>query len=209
MATNEENIRKALETDRIISLTDGIFAFSMTLLIIGIAIPEIPKALAPTQLWPKLSEMIPVIFDFILSFVLLAVFWNIHQKQFRAIKRADERLSWINIILLLAVVFMPFATELSSKYDNSIIAVAIFNIDLLVISLLYLAIWKYAQNVKLIDANLSAETINFIGSKYATIMIICLIALVLGLFIPAWCTVVYWAIPLILIYKERKHKISQ
>jgi uncharacterized membrane protein len=205
--TNENNVRKILEKDRISALTDGIFAFSMTLLIVGIAVPEIPKITAPIELGAKLKEMMPSINDFILSFILLAVFWNLHQKQFNVIKYADERLSWINILLLLAVVFIPFTTNLQSKYDNSTLAVTIFNINLLIISLFYYFIWKYAEFAKLVDKKLSSDAIRFAGNKNIIIIIVSLVALVLGFIIPQWYSIVYITIPFILLFMERKRRM--
>lgn len=205
--TNENNVRKILEKDRISALTDGIFAFSMTLLIVGIAVPEIPKITAPIELGAKLKEMTPSINDFILSFILLAVFWNLHQKQFNVIKYIDERLSWINILLLLAVVFIPFTTNLQSKYDNSILAVTIFNINLLIISLFYYFIWKYAELAKLVDKKLSSGTVRFAGNKNVIIIIVSLVALIFGFIIPQWYSVVYITIPFILLFMERKRRM--
>lgn len=203
---NDERLRKILETDRISALTDAIFAFSMTLLIIGIAVPEIPKELASIQLGQKLLEIMPLISDFVLSFLLLAVFWTVHQKQFKVIKNADGRLSWMNLSLLLAVVFIPFTTELSAKYGNIVLAETIFNANILVISLLFYFIWKYAKQAKLVDANLSKEVLDFVSRKNSVIVVVSVAALMLGFIVPDWCTLVYLVIPFILMGMERKHK---
>lgn len=206
MDDKEVNIRKVLETDRISALTDGIFAFSMTLLILGIAIPEIPKALAPTQLNGKLLNMLPMISDFILSFVLLATFWNIHQKQFQVIKHTDEKLNWINILLLLLIVFVPFTTELSSNYDNSVLAVSLFNINLLCISLVYYFIWRHATKAKLLDESVTPEIIKFSNVRLLIFVFVSLLALVLGQFALSWCTAVYWIIPVSFMYHRKVSK---
>ncbi len=203
---SDNNLRKILETDRISALTDGIFAFSMTLLILSIAVPDIPRALAPSQLAGKLSEMLPMIGDFVLSFVLLATFWNIHQKQFKVIKNTDDKLTWLNILLLLAIVFMPFTTEISSNYDNSTLAVSIFNIDLLIISIVYYAMWKYANKSKLIDQELSTEDVNFSSTRLLIFIFVSLLALILGQFFSSWCTAVYWIIPISFLYHRKKYK---
>lgn len=203
---SDNNLRKILETDRISALTDGIFAFSMTLLILSIAVPDIPRALAPSQLAGKLSEMLPMIGDFVLSFVLLATFWNIHQKQFKVIKNTDDKLTWLNILLLLAIVFMPFTTEISSNYDNSTLAVSIFNIDLLIISIVYYAMWKYANKSKLIDQELSTEDVNFSSTRLLIFIFVSLLALILGQFFSSWCTAVYWIIPISFLYYRKKYK---
>ena len=201
--------KKILETDRVESLADGIFAFSMTLLIVNLAIPEIPKDQAPFLLGSKMFELLPLIADFVLSFVLLAIFWNIHQKQFRGIKNVDESLSWINIFLLLFVVFIPFTTELMARYDNSVTAVSLFNLNLLIIGLLFCWSWQYASSHKLIDTGMTHGQIIYASWKNFVIVPIALPALFLGLFIPNWCTLIYVIVPFVVFFLEKKQLQSK
>jgi uncharacterized membrane protein len=74
---------------RILSLSDGVFAIAITLLILDIAVPAttgdagLPKALL--DLWPRYLA-------YALSFVVIARFWVTHHLAFRLIGRYDAAL---------------------------------------------------------------------------------------------------------------------
>lgn len=196
--------QKTYEADRLKALSDGIFAFAMTLLIINIDVPLLSPQNVQSELGSKLLEMIPMFSDFILSFLLLAVFWVTHQKQYQFIKKVNEPLLWINIFFLLVIVFVPFSTNLIAKYDNSVIAVEFFNLNLLIIGIMSYLQWTYAQKHGLIDSSLTEEQLSISGKKNLVIIFIAALAVILAFFTPGWCTLVYIAIPFILVYLERK-----
>jgi len=195
---------RTYDTRRLEALSDGIFAFSMTLLILNFAIPEIPKNLAPHELWPKLSQSIPDLFDFILSFMLLAIFWNSHQRIFEDIEKTNQKITWVNILLLLLIIFLPFSTELMSMYGNSSLAVSIFSTNLLLINLSAIWIWHYAKKEKFTKIDLSAKSITYIKTKNNIILIITILALITGFFVPNYCTLFYLLIPLSFIFIKNK-----
>jgi len=199
---------RVIQTDRIESLADGIFAFSMTLLIVNIDIPQMSAQRAMTDLGPALQNLLPILSDFVLSFILLAIFWDIHQRQFEGIEYIDRRLSWINIFLLLFVVFIPFSTELIATYDKSTLAVAVFNANLLSIGVLLFLTWYYAQKNNLTDPKLTKEELYHFKIKNFIIIPVATAALVLGFFTPAWCTLIYLIIPIIVFLLEKGEKES-
>lgn len=199
---------KIIQTDRIESLADGIFAFSMTLLIVNIDIPHMSVQSAMTDLGPALQDLVPILSDFVLSFILLATFWDIHQRHFEHINYIDRRLSWINIFLLLFVVFIPFSTELIATYDTSTVAAAVFNTNLLFIGIFLFLTWYYAQKDNLTDPKMTKEELHKVKIKNFIIIPVAMAALVLGFIIPAWCTLVYLFIPIIIFFLEKGEKES-
>jgi hypothetical protein len=79
-----------MTTHRIEALTDGIFAIAMTLLVLNLALPETGNGLTQTvELHKLLIGQTPKFFSYALSFLLLAIYWVLHHRQFHFIKRTE------------------------------------------------------------------------------------------------------------------------
>ncbi|MCU0633078.1 MAG: TMEM175 family protein [Methanolinea sp.] len=130
---------------RLEALSDGIFAFAMTLLVISLAIPEIPYQQAPAILPGKLADMAPEFMLFVIAFFILAGYWISHHHILEHVRYVDGVLVRINIILLFFIVLIPFTTSISGDYTNVLEAVLFFHVNLLVASLTLTGMWWYIR----------------------------------------------------------------
>jgi TMEM175 potassium channel family protein len=127
---------------RILALSDAVFAIAMTLLVIAIAVPatmgddHLPKALL--ELWPRYLA-------YLLSFVVIARFWEIHHAAFRLIARYDTALVWLNFLLLMAVAFLPFPTAVVGEHVGSPAAAVLYAVSACLASTASAAYWWYAS----------------------------------------------------------------
>ena len=64
--------------DRIVNFSDAVFAIAITLLIPDIRVPEIPDDLVAEELPAQLLALWPKYFGYVLGFVVIISFWNIH-----------------------------------------------------------------------------------------------------------------------------------
>ena len=74
--------------DRLLALSDGVFAFAMTLLVVQLAVPQ----LAPGevgQLGSRLLEEGLSYVSYLISFVVISLYWYSHHRLFRYIRRWD------------------------------------------------------------------------------------------------------------------------
>jgi uncharacterized membrane protein len=153
----------ALSKNRIEALTDGIFAVVMTILILDISIPQISSnsaiggIAAGTELLKGLFDLWPKILSFGISFVILAIYWMAHHRQFNYVKHLNRTLIWINIMFLMATCILPFSTSLLAQYREQEISILVYGGNSIIIaSLLYIQ-WWYAttsHHSKLVDENL-------------------------------------------------------
>ena len=104
---------ETMEKSRLEALSDGIFAFAMTLLVISLTVPVIPKEEAPWLLPPLIMKIFPEFIIFAIAFFVLAGYWLSHHRILRSIRYVDNRLIWINIFLLFFIVLIPFSTSIS------------------------------------------------------------------------------------------------
>src|SRR5258708_16571174 len=67
-----------LSKGRMEALTDGIFAIAMTLLVLELRVPDLPKSASATELLHKISEEMPSLFSFIISFLYCRLLCVMH-----------------------------------------------------------------------------------------------------------------------------------
>lgn len=187
-SSSQNNI--LLGSERIQSLTDGIFAFAMTLLVINIDLPQAPKnVIEPLLLGKYLISLRPDFTHYALSFILLALFWVDHHQQFYYIKKINRKILWINILNLLFVALFPFSTSLMGDYSDQPVAAVFFISNLLVIGLFLYWNWTSVTLCPgLLDSNLNQDAIIQIKKFRLFFILIALICLTLAFIIPEWST---------------------
>lgn len=64
-----------LDSNRVEALTDGIFAFAMTLLVLSVDLPtNIPQASANRAILQYLIDIIPQLINYVTAFLILGIF---------------------------------------------------------------------------------------------------------------------------------------
>ena len=188
-----------LTTRRIESLSDAIFAFAMTLLVLNLVIPDSSAGLSTAGLNDLLLSQLHKFFNYALSFVLLAIFWIAHHQQFNYIQRSDSRLTWINIIILMFVALMPFTNDLAGDFSGKTTAEILFVGNILVLGLLFLVNWVYAtRGSRLVDHDLDRALVSRGIRRNLVLPTVSIVALALSVFIPPWSLWVYLLVPVIL-----------
>ena len=132
------------DLDRIVNLSDGIFAIAITLLVLDIRVPEIPERLVATELPGELLSLWPKYLGYLLSFGGISMFWLVHHSIFRDMRSYDRSLIWLNFLFLMCVAFVPFPTSLLGEYGNHQLPVAIYAGTLAIGRLLLTALYWYA-----------------------------------------------------------------
>jgi len=144
------------ETKRIESFSDGVFAVAITLLILEI---KAPRATAG-NLAHALAEDWPSYLAFVLSFFYIGVMWIDHHRVFAHIRRSNDTLVILNLLLLLGVSAAPFptgllATNLGTPDQRT--AQVLYDAVFLAITTFFNVLWRYALSRQLIDKSLSAS----------------------------------------------------
>ena len=201
MAREDETGRDAgapagFPKNRMEALTDGIFAFAMTLLVISLDVPEGAHDLSDAALMAMLAGYLPDLYHYFLAFFILAAFWIAHHAQVDHLKVIDRRFLWINITALMFVALVPFSVSLIGDYPDGIFAAVIFEANLLAIGLLFAAQWFYATHSgRLVHPG----TDLWRGSRRGMVVpIVSAIAILLALAGWTWSTVIYALIPLVM-----------
>ena len=176
----ELNKLTGLTTTRIQSLGDSIFAFAMTLLVLNFRLPTNNIAGGTGHV---LVELIPHFIVYVLSFIALGVLWVAQHNQYNWIQRSNRSFLWINIFFFMFVVLIPFSTDLLASYNQDLLAVMFYGINLIICtSLLYLH-WSYATNEDTLVVSDASNPIIKIFKARMLFVIVCNIAALLVSFI--------------------------
>jgi len=121
---------------RLDQLSDGIFAIVMTILVFEIKVPAILGQVDNLYLWLQIKQLFPVLLSYILSFSLLFTYWRAHHF-FVSIyaKNIDSMLVNINALFFMLISLIPFSASILGQYNKNELAVVIFGIHTILISL--------------------------------------------------------------------------
>lgn len=206
-------LRKEFQLERLILFSDAVFAIAITLLIIEIKIPEIPRdKVTDTVLLEKLAELIPKFIGFLISFLLIGQYWRVHHRLFGFVTDFNDRLIWLNIFFLLAIVLMPFSTAFYSEYSGVkvLTPVIFYTCNIAELGFVNLLMWLYIGNPKhKLSENLTpllARYSSYRSALVPIIFIICCLVYAISPFIAAFIPAL---IPLIIkmVFGPMKKKI--
>jgi uncharacterized membrane protein len=187
---------------RLISLSDGIFAFAMTLLVVTIDIPGGIKGLQGEELHRYLLSQWQPLLVFFQSFWLLSIFWVTHHRMYGYYRCTDYRHTWISLGILLFVVLMPYTTDLLGDASGDWMVQLIFAGNLLALGLLVSLNWVYATTGhRLVEPGLSQEIINRGRRRGFIVPFCCLGAGILAFVAPDQASWFYLLIPIVLSLK--------
>lgn len=118
-------LRSSYPIERMLALTDGVYAIVLTLLVLDLKVPEVSGP-TNTDLRTDLIAQIPNFIAYLVSFVLVAFFWMNHERLFAVTKRCDERMMVVNAVHLLMVSLVPYTASLIGHYEGDRIAAMMF-----------------------------------------------------------------------------------
>jgi uncharacterized membrane protein len=196
------------DRDRIVNLSDGVFAIAITLLVLDIRVPDIPANLVASELPRQLLSLWPKYLGYFLSFVGISTFWMIHHSIFRPITDYDRTLLYLNFVFLMLVAFVPFPTSLLGEYGDYQLPVAIYAATLAAGRLLLTAIhWYSTRNGRLLGEPQDPRAVRFFLIRGLTIPAIFLLSIVVS-FVSVQAAIWTWFIMLavdVVILRRRSH----
>lgn len=103
------------------------FAIVITLLILDIRLPEVPY----DELHASLHAVLPKILAYVMSFVVIGLYWVAHHHSFRFVHKLNGTLLWLNNLLLLIISFIPFPTSLLGRYPLQTLPLVLYGATLI------------------------------------------------------------------------------
>ena len=139
------------EKNRLEAFSDGVFAFIITILVLEIKVPHLDVHADSSELWNKLKEIFPVLFSWVVSFLIIGMLWLQHHNILQMAKKADYAIVWLNTLMLLFTALIPFPSELMGLYPNNSLAVASLGIVMLLSGTMIIVLYYYIADNYLTD----------------------------------------------------------
>jgi len=164
--------------DRIVSLSDGVFAFAITLLALSLAVPVLTKGALESELTSDLIAMSSVFLSYFVSFLVIASWWRAHHRIFSYIQRCDGMTISLNFYFLLCITIIPFLTSLITLYGNYHTATILYASIQAVTGTILLILWFYvSKDHRMIDVHLNKQMIRYNFNRQILIIAIFLLSI--------------------------------
>jgi uncharacterized membrane protein len=163
--------RGSEEFGRVLAFSDGLFAIAMTLLVVGIGVPELADHDSAEELLDRVDDLVPEIVSFFISFAVIGRYWVAHHRFFRMLKELDYGLIGINLLYLGFVAFLPFPTALLGNYFENPAAVAGYAIAVAIVSGLEVVLFRHAYRAGLLEHPMSESVYRF-GMRAASLPLV-------------------------------------
>lgn len=184
-----------LDKNRLEALTDGIFAFAMTLLVTSLILPR--SAIVTQTSYAALLSLIPDFYHYIIGFFVLAAFWMAHHRQFSQIRTLDPVIIGTTVLSLFLVTLVPFSTSFIGDYFDPFSSI-VFEANLLLLGLVFTFQWYYVtKDRRLVSPDLSPWIIRRGLAFGCVIPVISFLGILLALTGNDSSTAIYLALPLV------------
>jgi uncharacterized membrane protein len=156
MATSYNRIA-GQSVERLAALSDGIFAFAMTLLVLDLRVPAMEVVHSEHDLWRGLTALTPRLVMYLMSFLTLGIFWVGQQTQLNHLGSSNIRLSWIHIAFLFFVTITPFSTALLAEFTTYRIALIAYWLNIFFLGFALYISWGCATRSGLVKDDIPPE----------------------------------------------------
>jgi uncharacterized membrane protein len=119
--------------DRMLFFSDAVFAIVLTIMVLDLHAPLIKVAGAAQSaaaLWAALGDMGQTFWAYVMSFAFVGFWWTIHMRVTRSLHRFDWPTAATNLVFILIVTLIPFASSLIGQNpDNPAASVVYWGVD--------------------------------------------------------------------------------
>src|SRR5678816_3027343 len=115
---------------RLEAFSDGVMAILITIMVLELRVPEGAN-------WVALTPLVPVFLTYVLSFVILGIYWNNHHHMLHATERITGGVLWANLHLLFWLSLIPFVTGWMGENHFAALPTAVYGGVLLMSAISY------------------------------------------------------------------------
>jgi uncharacterized membrane protein len=148
-----------LALERLVFFSDAVFAIAITILVLDIRLPAGADSASSRELFLSLAGLWHEYLAFFISFWLIGLCWISHHRKFLYIRRVDNQLLILNLLMLMMIAFIPFPTAVMSE-NVSFTATGFYALTMILACLSGLILWWHAaRDHRLVDPNLDRRQI--------------------------------------------------
>jgi uncharacterized membrane protein len=195
------------ETSRIEAFSDGVIAIAITLLVLDLRVPardglQGSLAAALRGEWPAYAA-------YVTSFLIIGIIWVNHHGTFELVGRVDRITLFLNLLLMMSVVAIPFTTSLLSEYllagsRNARTAAVVYSLVMLAMSFSFAALYAHlARHPAQLADGVDPAVVRRSVIRFSAVGILLYVgALVVALFSAPLCLVGHFLIALYYCFQQ-------
>jgi uncharacterized membrane protein len=175
--------------DRLAGISDGIFAVSMTLLVLGLAVPPVISRPTEGELWNELMNLGPNVLIYTLSFMTLGIFWVGQSTQMSQLVRSNRHYAWLMLTFLFAVTLLPFSTGVLAHFSNLRVALVEYWLNIVLLGFVLLAAFEYGLRAHLFDESQQGQVARLIRGRILIAQALYAFATAISILFPTWVSI--------------------
>jgi uncharacterized membrane protein len=153
---------------RILALSDGVFAFAMTLLALSLVVPVVGGSTnqqVSGNLLHALGQDWNRFLGYAFAFVMIGIWWTVHNRTFQYLARYNATLIWVNMAILLQIAIMPFILSVYGNYSDTQTAVDLFAGIQVTLGISMTGLWDYARRARLLNPGVPTEVARYFSRR--------------------------------------------
>jgi uncharacterized membrane protein len=183
--------------ERLVFFSDAVFAIAITLLVLEIKVPVLPKGSPDAAYWQALHLLAPSFASYFISFAVVGIFWIAHHRAFALAGRYSGRILGWNMGLLGVIAFMPFASAFDAQNLDQRVPSLVYCGTLLVASLLNIAVVHIATGAGMRAEGADPARVRYVRGRSLAVALGAGTALILSWYTPQWgqlgmLTIIVW-----------------
>lgn len=171
------------DTRRLMTFSDGVFAITITLLVLSINRPT-----DYSNLLHGLLALWPSYLAYAVTFLFIGQVWANHHVMFDHIRVADRVVLLLNTLLLMVVAFLPFSTSVLAgalhKHHGERTATILYGLAFDATALTFNAVWQYARRHALLSDSLDPAGATAISRRFQLALVWLSTGVALGALLP-------------------------
>jgi uncharacterized membrane protein len=195
MAETKEFISKG----RLDALTDGVFAFAMTLLVVNLELPQDFHPKSAPELISALLDLGDTFIAYVITFLVLASFWLARARTKEEPEAASGAYAWSLLSHLFFVTLLPFSMIVAGRYDFAP-AVCVYATNMILLALTAIGI------TFVIERDIHRRLVPSGRPEYCVLIASAILSMVIGFYNPDAAMYAYFlnfASPLVSRWTER------
>lgn len=195
MAETKEFISKG----RLDALTDGVFAFAMTLLVVNLDLPREFNPKSAAELISALFDLSDTFIAYVITFLVLASFWLARARTKEEPEAASSAYAWSLLFHLFFVTLMPFSMIVAGRY-NLAPAIWMYGANMILLALTAIGI------TLVIERDIQRQLVPSGRPEYCVLIASAILSMVIGFYSPDAAMYAYFlnlASPLVRKWTER------
>ena len=172
-----ESSKHHVKLEHLVSFSDAIFAFSITIVLLSIEVPQLPSNATEADLLKSLWNQLPAFESYSISFAVIGIYWVLYHKVFNRITGSHPLIIGFNLVFLFFITLISLFTMLNINYGSFHLVFILYTVILTLTGFTLTIVWIIAIKTKSIQTDMTPSLVKLFLLNSITPPIIFLISI--------------------------------